>query len=124
MVIKFFLNVSRDEQERRFRDRIDDESANRKFSLADVRESEHRDEYMDAYSDMLTFTSTPYEPWYVIPADHKWFMWWAVAGITCERMGSLDIRYPELTPEKQRDLKEAIREIDNKLSAKQQKKHK
>ncbi len=114
VVIKFFLNVSRHEQHRRFRDRLTDESANWKFSLADVRESEYWDAYQSAYSDMLTHTSTSHAPWYVIPADHKWFMRAVVAGIICERMEALGLHYPELTEQQQADLKQAMKEIDDK----------
>ncbi len=111
-VIKFFLNVSRHEQHKRFRDRLQDPAANWKFSLADVRESEFWDSYQRAYSDMLTHTSTALAPWYVIPADHKWFMRAAVAEIICERLGRLGLHYPELSEQQQQDLHQAMKEID------------
>jgi PPK2 family polyphosphate:nucleotide phosphotransferase len=110
VVIKFFLNVSRGEQQKRFRERLEDPAANWKFSPSDLKESAFWDRYMDAYSDMLTATSTPYAPWYVIPADNKWFMRWAVAEIVCGRMKALGLEYPELTPARLAELKKALGE--------------
>ena len=96
IVIKFFLNVSKDEQKRRFLARLEDEAKNWKFSTSDLKERSYWDDYMKAYSDMLTHTSTEDAPWYVIPADNKWFMRYAVGRILCERMGELDLHYPEM----------------------------
>lgn len=115
-VIKFFLNISRGEQEKRFLERLEDKAANWKFSLGDVKESSFWDSYMEAYSDMLTETSTERAPWYVIPADKKWFMRWVVAKIILERMKELDLRYPELTPEQQEDLKAAVDMVNGEKS--------
>jgi PPK2 family polyphosphate:nucleotide phosphotransferase len=108
VIVKFFLNVSRREQRERFLERLEDKAANWKFSLADVRESSHWERYMDAYSGMLTATSTPAAPWYVIPADHKWFMRWAVAEIICSRMNALGLEYPELPPARLDELRKAL----------------
>ena len=72
-VVKLFLNVSREEQRARFLERIDLPEKNWKFSAADVRERQYWDDYQRAYSDMLSHTSTEWAPWYVLPADHKWF---------------------------------------------------
>lgn len=99
LVLKFFLNVSKKEQKKRFLDRIDDPSRNWKFSAADVAERRHWDEYMDAYSDMLSATSTNYAPWYVIPADRKWFMRYAVSNIIINRLKELKLDYPVLPDE-------------------------
>ncbi len=118
VVLKFFLNVSQDEQERRFRDRLRDEDENWKFSLADYKESMLWNEYMEAYSDMLSATSTEHAPWYVIPADHKWFMRWAVAEIICDRMKALKLKYPELTEAKKKEMEETMAMIDNYFSGK------
>ncbi len=107
VVIKFFLNVSEEQQKRRFLQRIDDESKNWKFSLSDLKEREYWDDYMEAYSDMLTETSTEYAPWYVIPADHKWFMRYAVGQIIVERLGALDLQYPKIDDAARERLKEA-----------------
>ena len=79
--IKFFLNVSKEEQKRRFLSRLEDEAKNWKFSVSDLKERSYWDDYMKAYSDMLTHTSTEEAPWYVIPADNKWFMRYAVGQI-------------------------------------------
>lgn len=111
IVIKFFLNVSKDEQKRRFLARLEDEAKNWKFSTSDLKERSYWDDYMKAYSDMLTHTSTEDAPWYVIPADNKWFMRYAVGRILCERMGELDLHYPEMPVEawhKIDDFKKAL----------------
>jgi len=107
IVIKFFLNVSKGEQKERFLDRINDPARNWKFSAADVQERLHWDEYMEAYSDMLTHTSTDYAPWYVIPADRKWFMRYAVSNIIINRIKELKVNYPELPEEEKKKLAEA-----------------
>ncbi len=107
IIIKFFLNVSKDQQRRRFLQRIDDESRNWKFSTSDLREREYWDAYMDAYSDMLTATTTEYAPWYVIPADNKWFMRYAVGQIVVERLSALDLQYPKIDDAAREQLKEA-----------------
>lgn len=111
IVIKFFLNVSKDEQKRRFLARLEDEAKNWKFSTSDLKERSYWDDYMKAYSDMLTHTSTEDAPWYVIPADNKWFMRYAVGWILCERMGELDLHYPEMPVEARHkidDFKKAL----------------
>lgn len=111
IVIKFFLNVSKDEQKRRFLARLEDEAKNWKFSTSDLKERSYWDDYMKAYSDMLTHTSAEDAPWYVIPADNKWFMRYAVGRILCERMGELDLHYPEMPVEARHkidDFKKAL----------------
>ena len=111
IVIKFFLNVSKDEQKSRFLARLEDEAKNWKFSTSDLKERSYWDDYMKAYSDMLTHTSTEDAPWYVIPADNKWFMRYAVGRILCERMGELDLHYPEMPVEARHkidDFKKAL----------------
>ena len=107
VIIKFFLNVSHKEQEKRFMKRLDDETKNWKFSLSDVKERTYWDNYMDAYSDVLTKTSTKNAPWYVIPADNKWFMRYAVAEIISDTIESLDLHYPLLSEKAKKDIKEA-----------------
>lgn len=99
IILKFFLHVSKEEQKKRFLDRLNDESKNWKFSAADVKERQYWDAYMRAYSDVLTETSTEEAPWYVIPADNKWFMRYAVGQIICERMENIDLHYPQLSKE-------------------------
>ena len=93
-VVKFFLNVSKDEQARRFLARIEDPAKNWKFSAADVTERGFWDEYQGAFSAMLSHTSTDYAPWHVIPADHKWFSRLSTFAVLLETMRSLDPRYP------------------------------
>jgi len=107
VVVKFFLNVSRDEQKKRFLERIDDPAKNWKFSAADAKERAYWNDYMRAYQDVLSRTSTKWAPWYVIPADNKWFMRLAVADIIHRVLAGLDLRYPTLSPEQTRSLQEA-----------------
>lgn len=99
VILKFFLNVSKAEQKKRFAERLNDPAKNWKFSSADIKERRFWDEYMKAYADVLTETSTEIAPWYVIPADNKWFMRYAVGRIICERMKELDLHYPQLSNE-------------------------
>ena len=107
VVLKFYLNVSNKEQKRRFLERIDEDDKNWKFSVNDARERGHWKDYMDAYEDVFTHTSTKKAPWYIIPADNKWFMRLAVAAITYQTLEDLDLTYPVLTKEKKNELLEA-----------------
>ena len=112
IVLKFFLNVSKEEQKRRFLKRIDDPARNWKFSMADVAERQHWDKYMAAYSDLLTNTSTKIAPWYVIPADHKWFMRLVVSNIIVNRLKALPIDYPVLQPGEMEKLEDAKKRLE------------
>lgn len=96
VIVKFWLNVSRDEQKARFLKRIDDPSRNWKFAMSDVKERGHWDAYMDAYQDALNETSRPWAPWYAIPADNKPYMRLRVAEILVDTLRSLPINYPTL----------------------------
>jgi PPK2 family polyphosphate:nucleotide phosphotransferase len=96
-VVKLFLNVSREEQRRRFLDRIDRPEKNWKFSLADVQERARWDDYQRVFSDMLTHTSTEWAPWYVIPADRKWFAHLAAGAVIVDALAKIDPRYPKPT---------------------------
>jgi PPK2 family polyphosphate:nucleotide phosphotransferase len=107
LVLKFFLNVSKKEQKRRFQERLDTPDKNWKFSINDVLERQHWDEYMRAYEEMIRNTSTKHAPWYVIPADHKWFTRLAVAEILNHALEQLDLSYPKMDAEKRKDLKKA-----------------
>jgi PPK2 family polyphosphate:nucleotide phosphotransferase len=109
VTIKFFLNVSRDEQKKRFLERIQREDKNWKFSASDARERAHWDEYMRAYSECLSATSTKYAPWYVIPADAKWFTRLAVGAIILRTLKGLKLSYPEITEQQKKELLEAKR---------------
>lgn len=112
IVLKFFLNVSKEEQKKRFLKRIEDPARNWKFSMADVAERQHWDDYMAAYSDLLTHTSTEIAPWYVIPADHKWFMRLAVSNIIVNRLQELPIDYPVLQPVELAKLGDAKKRLE------------
>lgn len=104
IIRKFFLNVSREEQHRRFKKRIEQANKNWKFSPGDLRESELWDQYMDAYEACLNNTSTSWAPWYCIPADNKPAMRVAVSDIILETLESLNLSYPSLDPETQENL--------------------
>lgn len=106
VILKFFLNVSKEEQKKRFLERLNDPAKNWKFSSSDIAERKFWDDYMNAYADVLTETSTEVAPWYVVPADNKWFMRYAVGRIICERMKQLDLHYPKLSKEKLTELEE------------------
>lgn len=93
-ILKFFLHISKDEQRRRLLARLDDPSKNWKFSLSDATEREYWDQYIAAYESMLSATSTDHAPWYIIPADHKWFSRAAIGEILVDALDSLDLHYP------------------------------
>ena len=112
VILKFFLNVSKDEQRKRLLERIDDPSKHWKFSVSDVAERDYWDDYMDAYEDMLNATSTKWAPWYVIPADYKWATRALVAKIVATTIHDLDLRYPEVSPEKLRQIQEARKKLE------------
>jgi PPK2 family polyphosphate:nucleotide phosphotransferase len=105
-IVKLFLNVSREEQRRRFMDRIDTPEKNWKFSAADARERERWDDYQRAYSDVLSNTSSEWAPWHVIPADHKWFARLAVGAVILHELMRIDPHYPEVAPEKLHELQD------------------
>ena len=113
VVLKFFLHVSKKEQKKRFLERIETPEKTWKFSAADVKERGHWDEYMKAYEEMLRHTSTAAAPWYVIPADRKWFTRTAVADIIVGRMRSLKLRYPAPAANHTSGLREAKAFLEN-----------
>src|SRR5215212_2877882 len=103
IVRKFFLHVSKEEQQNRFLERIDNPGKNWKFSPNDVKERDYWDKYMDAYEDMIRETATEHSPWYVVPANHKWFTRAVVAAAVVDALGrSLKLKYPQLSVEKQK----------------------
>jgi PPK2 family polyphosphate:nucleotide phosphotransferase len=110
-VIKFFLNVSKKEQKKRFLDRLDEPDKNWKFNDADIRERGFWKDYRKAYEDMLEHTSTDAAPWYVIPADDKWFTRAVVADIIAARIESLDLQPPQVSDERKAELAEARRRL-------------
>jgi PPK2 family polyphosphate:nucleotide phosphotransferase len=109
VVVKFFLNVSKEEQKRRFLERVDRAEKNWKFSSGDVRERGFWDDYMRAYEDVFKHTSTSKAPWYIVPADNKWFTRIAVAAIIFQTLEDLDLQYPTVTPAHRRELLKARR---------------
>jgi PPK2 family polyphosphate:nucleotide phosphotransferase len=106
-ILKFFLNVSKEEQRRRFLARIDTPEKNWKFSASDVKERAYWDDYMNAYEDVFNYTSTEYAPWYILPADNKWFTRAAVADVIIKKLKSLKPRYPEVSEAHKRELHKA-----------------
>jgi PPK2 family polyphosphate:nucleotide phosphotransferase len=104
VILKFFLNVSREEQKARFLERLSRPEKNWKFSAADLAERDYWDDYMAAYEDALRATSTKWAPWYVIPADHKWVTRAVVADIVTTAIRDLDLKYPEVTGEQEKLL--------------------
>jgi len=110
---KFFLNVSKAEQKKRFLERLDRPEKNWKFSTADAKERGHWKEYMAAYEDMIRETATPEAPWVVVPADKKWFARLVVAAAVAEAMEELDLAFPEVTAEQKKDLAAARRVLES-----------
>jgi PPK2 family polyphosphate:nucleotide phosphotransferase len=94
-IVKFLLYISKDEQAKRFRERLDDKTKNWKFSPGDVKEREYWDDYIQAYEDVLRKCSTENAPWYVIPANHKWFRNYAVSEILRGELEQMDLKYPK-----------------------------
>ncbi|MEB2346956.1 MAG: polyphosphate kinase 2 family protein [Deltaproteobacteria bacterium] len=103
-VRKFFLHVSKDEQRKRFEERLDRPEKNWKFALGDVQERAHWDQYQRAYEDMIRNTSTPHAPWYVVPADHKWFTRLVVAAAVVDALEDLKLEWPKVDSAKRKEL--------------------
>src|SRR5208282_5916847 len=111
LVCKFFLHLSKKEQKRRFLERLETPEKNWKFSAADLAERGFWDEYQDAYEDMIRHTAAKHAPWYVVPADNKWFTRVVVAAAVIDALASLDLQYPEVSEAQLKDLaaaKEAL----------------
>jgi len=111
MIRKFFLHVSKKEQKKRFLERIDRPEKNWKFSLSDAKERAHWGEYMDAYEDMIRHTATKHAPWYVVPADNKWFTRLVVAAAVIDALREINPKYPKIDAAKRRELLAAKREL-------------
>jgi PPK2 family polyphosphate:nucleotide phosphotransferase len=111
VVRKIFLHVSKKEQERRFLERIDDPLKNWKFSSNDANERDYWDDYMEAYEDMIRNTATSYAPWYVIPADNKWFTRVAVAAAVIDTLADLNLSYPKVGKDKLSELASARKKL-------------
>jgi PPK2 family polyphosphate:nucleotide phosphotransferase len=106
-ILKFFLNVSKDEQRKRFLDRIDEPGKRWKFSMADVAERERWGDYMAAFEDMIRHTSTQEAPWFVVPADHKWFARMVVAAAVVQELDRLKLDYPKVEGKALKELRQA-----------------
>jgi PPK2 family polyphosphate:nucleotide phosphotransferase len=107
VIRKFFLHVSKKEQKKRFLARIDDPEKNWKFSMADARERGFWSDYAEAYEDMIRATATSYAPWYVVPADNKWFTRIVVAAAVIDTLGSLGLEFPEVDEQAKKELAKA-----------------
>jgi PPK2 family polyphosphate:nucleotide phosphotransferase len=111
-VVKVFLNLSKEEQRTRFLKRIDRPEKNWKFSVADGRERQRWDDYQTAFSEMLSATSTSWAPWYVVPADRKWFARICVGAVLAHTLIDIDPQYPTVSAAKRKDLAKAKRELE------------
>lgn len=112
IVRKFFLNLSKEEQRQRFLARLEEPEKNWKFSEADVRERQCWDDYMEAYEDMIRHTATSEAPWYVVPADHKWFMHAVVSAVIIETLKNLKLDYPKVDPVRRKGLVAAQKSLE------------
>jgi PPK2 family polyphosphate:nucleotide phosphotransferase len=116
-IVKVVLNVSKREQAKRFLDRIDRPEKNWKFSPNDVAERRHWDDYQVAFSKMLSHTSTEWAPWYVVPADHKWFARLATAGALIRALVAIDPQYPQVDPAVRQQMAQGRAELVTELAA-------
>ena len=112
-IVKFFLNVSRKEQRKRFLDRIEDPDKHRKFSASDVAERQHWDAYMRAYEEALAATSTDHAPWYVVPADRKWVSRAVVAAVLADTIRGLGLEWPKVDDAKRLQIEDARRLLES-----------
>jgi PPK2 family polyphosphate:nucleotide phosphotransferase len=123
IILKLFLHVSKEEQKKRFLERIENPEKNWKFSIADARERQHWDKYQQAYEEMLSNTSTSYAPWYVLPADDKWFTRLCIGGILYFEFQKLGLSYPSISDAQRQQLLEVrktlLEESDEKRSTAQ-----
>jgi len=117
VILKFFLNVSKDEQRKRFLERLDDPTKHWKFSDSDLKERGYWDDYMSAYEDCISATSTECAPWHVIPADHKWVSRAMVAHVVTTAICDLDLRYPEVPPAKKELIAAAKKALESEREA-------
>jgi PPK2 family polyphosphate:nucleotide phosphotransferase len=111
VILKFYLNLSRKEQKKRFMERLDKPDKNWKFSASDVRERRYWDDYMRAYNEAIRATASKDAPWFVVPADNKWFTRLIVAAAIVEAVEKLDLEYPKVTPDQKKDLAAARAEL-------------
>jgi len=112
-VVKFFLHLSRKEQKRRFLERLDTPDKNWKFSSSDVKEREFWDEYQEAYEDMIRHTASKHAPWYVVPADNKWFTRLVVSEAVVAALQGMKLKYPNLSGAQKSALAQARKQLEN-----------
>ena len=112
-VVKFFLHLSKKEQRRRFMGRLDTPDKNWKFSTFDVKERQFWDEYQEAYEDMIRHTASEHAPWYVVPADNKWFTRLVVAEAVVDALKAMNLKYPKVSGEQKAALAEARQQLEN-----------
>jgi PPK2 family polyphosphate:nucleotide phosphotransferase len=110
-VVKFFLNISKKEQKRRFLERLDTPAKNWKFSESDIKERAFWEDYQRAYEDAIRETASEYAPWYVVPADHKWFTRLVVSHVLVDELKALKLEYPKVSGEKKKALAEARKQL-------------
>ncbi len=108
-ILKFFLHLSKDEQKRRFMERIENSEKNWKFSISDIKEREYWDQYQEAYGEAISATSKEWAPWYIIPADHKWFSRVVIGSIIVQTLKKMNIKMPTIS-EKEKFLLESAKE--------------
>ena len=114
LIRKFFLHVSKKEQKKRFLARLEEPEKNWKFSASDIRERKYWDEYQDAYEDMIRHTATKHAPWYVVPADNKWFSRLVISTVIVDALESLNLSYPKVDAQKRKELDEARKIMESK----------
>jgi polyphosphate kinase 2 (PPK2 family) len=113
VVLKFFLHHSKEEQKKRFLERVENPDKYWKFSSADVRERAYWDDYQKAYEEMIENTSTPWAPWFVLPANHKWYTQLAASALIVRTLSSLNLRYPKIVGERLKELKKARKLLEH-----------
>jgi len=114
LIRKFFLHLSKKEQKKRFLARLEEPEKNWKFSASDIRERKYWDEYQDAYEDMIRHTATKHAPWYVVPADNKWFSRLVISTVIVDALESLNLSYPKVDAQKRKELDEARKIMESK----------
>jgi len=111
IIRKFFLHVSKQEQKKRFLERLDEPEKNWKFSPSDVRERKCWSDYQDAYEDLIRNTATKHAPWHVVPADHKWFTHLVISTVIVDALESLNLGYPKVDPQRRKELEAAGKQL-------------
>ena len=112
-IVKFFLHLSKKEQKRRFLERLENPDKNWKYSSADLKERECWDDYQKAYEEMIQHTASPYAPWYVVPADNKWFTRLVVAEAVVDALKAMNLKYPKVSGPERSALAEAKAKLEN-----------